>query len=120
MLERYVAPVKDRFSFYAKYLEKALNEKIHIDKDFKLSFEEYGEYHSQKHLSYGQMAMCNLCIRLALIDNMFSGNLPFVVLDDPFIGLDETNFSNMKTLIKEISKDRQIIYFACHENRAIN
>ncbi len=120
LLERYVAPVKDRFSFYSKYLEKAINEKIHIDKDFNLSFEDYGEYHSQKHLSYGQMAMCNLCIRLALVDNMFSGNLPFVILDDPFIGLDENNFKNMKTLIKEISKDRQIIYFTCHDDRAIS
>ncbi len=119
LLERYVAPVKDRFSFYAKYLENAINQKIHIDKDFNLSFEEYGEYHSQKHLSFGQTAMCNLCIRLALIDNMFSGNTPFVILDDPFIGLDDENFTGMKKLINDLSKDRQLIYFTCHESRKI-
>ena len=105
--------------FYSKYLDKAINKKIHIDKDFNLSFEEYGEYHSQKHLSFGQTAMCNLCIRLALIDNMFSGNIPFVILDDPFIGLDDENFSDMKKLICDLSKDRQLIYFTCHESRKI-
>ena len=119
MLERYVAPVKDRFSFYSKYLEKAINEKIHIDKDFNLSFEDYGEYHSQKHLSYGQMAMCNLCIRLALIDNMFSGNLPFVILDDPFINLDDESTERAKRLIKALGKNRQIIYFTCKSERVL-
>ncbi len=118
--ERYVAPIKDRFNFYAKKLEKALNEKMYMDKDFKISFEDYGEYHSQKHLSYGQTAMCNLCIRFALIDNIFSGNLPFVILDDPFIGLDEQNFTNMQKLIKDLAQDRQIIYFTCHESRKIS
>ena len=118
--ERYVAPIKDRFNYYSLKLKNAFNEKMHMDKDFRLSFEEYGEYHSQKHLSYGQTAMCNLCIRLALIDNVFNGNLPFVILDDPFIGLDDNNFESMKNLIRDLANDRQIIYFTCHDSRKIN
>ena len=118
--QKYVAPIKDRFNYYSLKLEKALNQKTYMDRDFKISYESNGELHSQKHLSLGQTAMCNLCIRLALIDNMFTSDIPFVILDDPFIGLDETNFKNMQKLINELAKDRQIIYFTCHESRKIS
>ncbi len=118
--QKYIAPIKERFSYYASKLEKALNEKTFMDKDFKISFERNGQQFSYKHLSFGTLAISNLCLRLALIDNMFKGNVPFIILDDPFIGLDEVHFDNMKKLIKELSCDRQIIYFTCHNSRSIS
>lgn len=118
--QKYVAPIKERFIFYATQLEKALQEKMFMDKDFKISFESNGQQYSYKHLSFGQIAISNLCLRLALIDNMFKGKTPFIVLDDPFVNLDEVHFEKMKKLIKELSKERQIIYFTCHNSRAIS
>ena len=37
--QKYVAPIKDRFNYYSLKLEKALNQKTYMDRDFKISFE---------------------------------------------------------------------------------
>ena len=40
-------------------------------------------------------------------------------LDDPFVQLDENHLINVIDIIKEISKDIQIVYLTCHESRKI-
>ena len=117
--EKYVAPIKERFLNYASVIEKVLGEKMVMDKDYSIKFIRNGEIRSYKHLSAGQIAICSLCLRLSLIDNMFQKDLPFVLMDDPFINLDKNHFESVKKVIKELSKNIQIIYFTCHESRQI-
>ena len=114
---KYINPVKDTFVYYADKLEKVLGEKVIMDKKFMVYYEKNGENKSRKHLSSGQSVLCDLCLRLALIDNMYKGKSPFIILDDPFISLDEMHIENALKLIKLLSKDRQIIYFTCHKSR---
>ena len=61
-----------------------------------------------------------LTVCSALIDNMYENEKPFIVMDDPFINLDEQNFKGAARVLKSISKDKQIIYFCCHESRKVN
>ena len=117
--DKYVAPVKDKFLYYSHALERALGEKVVMDKDFKVYFERNGENRSDRHLSAGQYALCALCLRLALIDNMYVQEKPFIIMDDPFVNLDEEHMQRAAALIKELSADRQLIYFCCHESRLI-
>lgn len=117
--DKYVAPIKERFSVYANVLEQVLDEKISMDKDFRIVFERGGEARSDKHLSAGERSLCALCLRLALIDNMYETQRPFIVMDDPFVHLDETHMERTKALMNKLAKDRQIIYFCCHESRKI-
>ena len=56
-------------------------------------------------------------MRLSLIDSLFEKEKPFIILDDPFVNLDESKIKNATDLLKNISKDYQIIYFICHDSR---
>lgn len=116
--DRYIAPLKNTFFNYSEKLEKALNEKVIIGSDFKMYFESGGEVRSSEHLSQGQKALVDLCIRLALIDNMYEKESPFILLDDPFASLDDEHVEKAKILLNELAKDKQIIYFTCHSSRA--
>lgn len=117
--DKYIAPIKDRFSFYAEVLERVLGEKIGMDQDFRIVFERGGEDRSERHLSAGERSLCALCLRLALIDNMYETERPFIIMDDPFVHLDETHMSRTAALVRELSQGKQIVYFCCHESRRI-
>ncbi len=114
---KYITPVKDKFLVYAQKLEKVLGEKVIMDKNFEVYFERGGENKSREYLSAGQKVLCDMCLRLALIDNMYKDSRPFIILDDPFIVLDEENLFKAIELLKELAIDRQIIYFTCHPSR---
>jgi DNA repair exonuclease SbcCD ATPase subunit len=66
-----------------------------------------------------QKAICALCFRLAMLDNIFNDETPFTIMDDPFVSLDKNNIRAVAALMKEISSSKQIIYFSCHESRKI-
>lgn len=119
MQQKYVAPIKNSLIAYAAPLEKALGEKIIMDKNFKTYFESGGEIRDDKHLSSGQRCILSLCFRLSLIENVFAGEKPFLVMDDPFVNLDETHIAKVAEFIKEIAKNEQIIYLCCHRSRKI-
>ncbi len=114
---RYINPVKNTFVAYADKLLKVLGEKVIMDKNFELYFERSGENKSREYLSAGQKVLCDMCLRLALLDNMYGSNSPFIILDDPFITLDEANLKKALELLKELANDRQIVYFTCHSDR---
>ena len=117
--DRYVSPVRNSFLNYSNLLEKVLGEKVSFDKDFKVRFERGGETRSDEHLSAGQKSLCALCLRLALIDNMYKNEKPFIIMDDPFVHLDKEHMGRAEELLKGLSSGRQIIYFCCHESRNI-
>ena len=117
--DKYVKPIKDEFMAFADIIEKVLNEKITMTKDFEIRFERNGVERSDKHLSSGLKSILAFCFRLALIKNMYRETLPFLILDDPFVSLDEKHFNKIKEVINLLSKDMQIIYFTCHNSRKI-
>ncbi len=117
--QKYVAPIKNSFVKYAEPLEKALGEKVVMDKNFKLYFESGGEIRDDRHLSSGQRCILSLCFRMSLIENAFGGEKPFIIMDDPFVNLDENHVEKVVEFIKQISKDEQIIYLCCHKSRKL-
>lgn len=117
--DKYIAPIKDKFSVYAEALERVLDEKVIMDSDYHVKFERGGEERSDKHLSMGERSLCALCLRLALIDNMYPTEQPFIIMDDPFVHLDEEHMSRTAALMADLAKTRQILYFCCHESRII-
>lgn len=118
--EKYVAPIKDKFVKFAAPIEKALGEKVRMDKDFQISFEREGEIRHNKHLSAGQRMILSLCFRFSLIENAFPCDKPFVVMDDPFVSLDKEHIERAAAFLQEISQETQIIYLYCHESRKLN
>lgn len=117
--DEYVAPVMNEFLKYAALTEGALGVGVDMDKDFRVRYERNGEYRSEKHLSAGQRAVLNLCLRLAIAKQAFKTESPFVVMDDPFVALDEKHFARVKEVLKDLSSREQIIYFTCHPSRSV-
>lgn len=117
--DKYVKPVKDEFIKYANLIEEVLGEKVTMTKNFELRFERSGKERLEKHLSSGNYAICAFCFRIAMIKNMYKDAMPFLVLDDPFVTLDENHLEKVKKVLKELSIDTQIIYFTCHASRTI-
>ncbi len=115
--DKYIRPIKEQFFYYADLLEKALGRKFIMSPNFEIRYEQNGKERSEKHLSDGQKSICAFCFRLALIDNMYNEEKPFLILDDPFVQLDHAHLEKVKFLLKELSKKLQIVYFCCHESR---
>ena len=57
------------------------------------------------------------CLRLAFIDAVFTEEKPMLILDDPFTNLDDEKIKKARELVKEISKDYQVLYFTCSVSR---
>ena len=55
----------------------------------------------------------------SLVDNIFQSEKPFIIFDDLFALLDEDNLTVAKTLLHNLAKEKQIIYFTCHESRKV-
>lgn len=117
--DKYVAPIKNNFVHYAKLLETALGEKVTMTPNFEIRYERNGIERSEKHLSAGQRSVCAFCFRMALIENMYIEEKPFLILDDPFVSLDQKHINKVKEILKKLSEKLQLIYFTCHESRAI-
>ena len=117
--DKYVAPIMEKFEFYSNLLGDLLGVQIEMGRDFDIKLNVDGKLRSDEHLSSGQRSICALCFRLALLDNIYGGNIPFIIMDDPFLYLDPKNLKSTIEMLKKLAADKQIIYFSCHPSRAI-
>ncbi|HEY8423404.1 MAG TPA: hypothetical protein VIL23_01420 [Clostridia bacterium] len=103
----------------AKYMSKfETKENFSIDTDLEVRIEKHGEKKELDYFSEGYKDIVGLCTRLALVDVMFEQEKPFIILDDPFVNLDDQNLERAKNIIAEIAKTYQVIYLVCHTSRA--
>lgn len=114
---KFLEPMKNGLNKYLSLITGKDFENLKLDIDFNISFEEYGKYREVDYYSKGYKNIIDLCMRLALIDALFDKGKPFVVLDDPFINMDDVKIENAKQFLHELSKTYQLIYFSCHESR---
>lgn len=89
-----------------------------IDVNLNVKLEQNGAKREVSYFSTGYQDLIYLCIRFSLIDALFEKESPFVVLDDPFVNLDEEKIKNCVELVNKIADRYQIIYFVCHDSRA--
>ncbi|MCR4746042.1 MAG: hypothetical protein K5894_12550, partial [Lachnospiraceae bacterium] len=88
-----------------------------LDTNLNITFREYNKNHESGFLSEGYKDLVGLCRRMAMIDAMYKDEKPFVILDDPFVNLDDTRIEGAKEFLNKISSDYQIIYFTCNQYR---
>lgn len=114
---KYSAPMKKNF---AKYMDMfSGNQKLVIDTELKVHVDDNGLFHESQYLSEGYKDIVNFCSRMALIDSLFKNIVPPVILDDPFVNLDDEKVPKALDLVKKMAESNQIIYFACHKSRFI-
>ena len=115
----YLGTIQSRFGHYLSKLEGTSGEKFLIDTDFQVQLERLGQAREMAYFSAGQTDLVMLCMRLALVDALFKGQEMFVILDDPFVNLDDVHTAQALELLQTLASERQILYLTCHSSRAI-
>ena len=118
LANRYLGKVERLFNSYLQIWLQ--NDAIHgiLDIDFRISMEDNQKVHLAEGYSTGYCDLIDLCMRLALVDTLFESEAPFLILDDPFVNLDEDRLNKSMDLLQLIASDKQIIYFVCHPVRS--
>ena len=85
------------------------------DRNFTLHIRENGQTKPIGEFSRGIREITLLCFRVALLELLYDGAIPFVIVDDAFVNFDEDNFLRATALLKDLSANAQVIYFTCHD-----
>ena len=101
-------------------LNTGLNGQIVLDTDLNASVDVGGEYKLSDYFSRGYKVIINFCTRLSFIKSVYKDKCPFLILDDPFLGLDSDNFEKVKNFIANLAREYQVIYSICNSNREID
>lgn len=121
-LSKYMGPLRRGMEHYMTLLDenykgKADSMDFDITMDLSVQVMSNGKTHSSDYLSNGYQDLVSLCARFALVDVIYRKEKPMIVLDDPFTNLDEEKTERALKLLQEIGKERQIIYYTCHQSR---
>ncbi len=115
----YLGPIRQQFDRYMQLLMEESSEKILMTADLEVSLERYGQSRELGYFSAGQTDVVMLCMRLALVDALFRDVKPFVILDDPFVNLDDHRTAQALALLQELAREKQIVYLVCHSSRSL-
>ena len=115
---KYLGRTKEKFIEYSALIAGVEGEYT-LSTSFELGKTERGESHGIESYSRGTRDLYSLGLRLALVDALYENESPFIILDDPFIALDDTKLERAKATLKALGKSRQILYFTCSKNREI-
>lgn len=113
----YLDRIKAGFTRYLNCLTENESERIFVDSDLSVKLERGGEARELEYFSAGFSDIVMLCMRLALIDAMFEGRKPFVIMDDPLVNLDDRHTKKALELINMLGRECQVIYLVCNSSR---
>ncbi|MCR5099493.1 MAG: hypothetical protein K6B14_11190 [Lachnospiraceae bacterium] len=121
-LGRYMGPLRRGLKDYLSRLYSDSDAAIiarnfSLDMDMGIHYTHQGSTKDVAYLSQGYRDLAAFCSRMALIDVLYPGEKPIAILDDPFTDLDEEKISAALDFIREIARERQLVYFTCHKSR---
>ncbi len=114
---RYMAPISKAFQKYYELLLGPQKGGWMIDANISFRRKEQGELREVRQLSVGYQDLIGVCMRLALVDAMYQAEKPFLIMDDPFVNLDEEKTAAGMKLLENVAEEYQTIYFTCHSSR---
>ena len=117
----YAGPVQERFQHYFRMLVDETGaidvKKVQVDSDFHMTYPQTGATRHQESLSAGYADLVMVCMRMALCDTLYEKERPFIVMDDPFINVDDALMQRTRQLLEKLAENHQIIYFTCSNSR---
>ncbi len=114
----YFGPVRENFRGYMQELLEEGGQGVFLAPDLEVRLERSGESRELGYFSAGQTDAVMLCMRLALVDALFPEVRPFVILDDPFVNLDDERTAKAWKLLQKLAREKQIIYLTCNSSRS--
>lgn len=116
----YMGAMQKGFQKYAALMNGGKSKDIRLDVRLDAQKSVGGSLKGSEYFSTGNRDFIGICIRFALIDALFEEEKPFIILDDPFVNLDDEKVKNARNLLKEIAGEYQIIYLVCHSSRGMD
>lgn len=92
-------------------------EGVETDINLQVQVSAYGKGKELGYFSTGMQDLIGLCMRFSLVDTLFENEEPFLILDDPFVNLDEEKLKNALAFLRKAGEKYQILYFVCHGSR---
>ena len=117
MKSKHLSRIQEGFKKYSELISTRSKNNLRIDSSFDITCLENGISRPREAYSKGTRELFNIAARLAVSDSLYNADIPPLILDDPFISFDDEKISSALNLLLELSKDRQIIYFACSKSR---
>ncbi len=115
---RYLTELQEGFGRILELLSEVSDQEVLIDPTFTVRLRQGGKTHAVESYSRGWQDLIRFALHLSLSEALYpDGEKPFLLLDDPFVNLDERHLSAAMHLIELLSKDRQIVYMVCHKDR---
>ena len=73
--------------------------------DMTIRYREQGMYRDSQTLSSGLADILGVCVRVAIVDSMYQDEKPMLIMDDPFVNLDDRNMVGAKNLWRRYRKN---------------
>ena len=114
---RYIKDIQEAFDKYYTMLTGSDEKKYTIDANLNVTYLEQGQPRVPETLSEGYKDLVGLCRRVAMADAMYKSEKPCLILDDPFVNLDDAKLKGASDFIKALANEYQVIYFTCQQAR---
>ncbi len=129
---KYMEPLKKAFDRYftlftrntagyriraGEQKEDLIKENLVMDANLEIRIDSNGVLHGTGVLSEGYKDVVGLCKRFALMEIMYQKERPPIILDDPFINLDDKKINGAMLFLMDLSKEGQVLYFTCNNSR---
>ena len=115
---RYLDDMTESFSHFLALLTEGAAPESVMSPSFDVSLRTGGKTHEIGYFSRGWRDAVQFCVRLSLAEALCrDGERPFLLLDDPFVNLDDDRLTAAKRLLERLSEHYQIIHMVCHAER---
>ena len=114
---RYLGPIQGYFQDYLHRITGEEQKNIAISTELEVTLSRRGQQRAMVNFSAGQADIVWICMHLALADAMFQEDGSPIILDDPFVNLDDRNLDQALELLKDLATSHQILYLTCHTGR---
>ena len=113
----YMDKIEPGFRSYTQQLFPRQLGSVMVDKDLQPHIDVQGAAREVESFSAGLADSILLCMRLALVDALFGEETPFLILDDPFVNLDDEHTRRALAMLQEMAETHQILYLVCNTGR---
>ena len=115
---RYLDGMQDSFEKFLDLLTGGTAPEAMMDTSFEVRLREAGQTRTMESFSRGWRDAVEFCTRLSLTDALYEeGEKPFLLLDDPFVNLDDTRLAAARKMLEKLANQYQILYLVCHSDR---
>ena len=111
----YLKSIENHFQNYISLFGRGVLSDITLDSAFHALIPDHGILYHTDWFSKGTQDLIHFCIRLSIITDLYPDETPFLILDDPFVNLDDSARRQAAEILNRLSDKWQIIYFTCHE-----